>query len=225
MANVNHAAREVRFKVVFYGPPFSGKRTTIEWIRSHIDAKSVSPFVIANSAADKIVSFNFVLDGFKLIEGYRTRIELCTVGGEVVFNAPRELILQEADSIVFVADPRWESIPANVESLQNLRDNLTSHNRSLATIPHVFQLNKRDLPDVAKIDYIKFLLADGDPTATFFSASARSGENLFPALNAALQPVLEKFAKRHPRITARKQNELPPSRLTRTPITSSSNRS
>lgn len=199
MANINHAAREVRFKVAFYGPPFSGKRTNIEWIRSHLDAKSISPLACANSAADKIVSFHFFLDGVSLIEDYATRIELCTIGGEVVFNAPRELILQDADGVVFVVDSRWEAMPANVESLQNLRENLARQNRTLATIPHVFQLNKRDLPDAAGVDYLRFVLAEHEAVAPVLSATALKGENVFPALNAVLHPIVERFAKRHPR--------------------------
>lgn len=222
MANVNHAAREVRFKVAYYGPPFSGKRTNIEWIHSHLDAQSISPLAHANSAADKIVSFHFSLDGVSLIEDYATRVELCTIGGEVVFNAPRELILHDADGVVFVLDSRWGAMPDNVESLQNLHDNLARQNRALATVPHVFQPNKRDLPDAADLDYLKFVLDEHASAAPIFPATASKGENVFPALNAVLHPIVEGFARRHPRHSSRQPVNQLRSSLSDTPLASPS---
>ena len=55
-------------------------------------------------------------------------------------------MLQGADGVVFVADSQARRFDDNLESLQNLQDNLLAQGVDVRQLPIVFQYNKQDLP-------------------------------------------------------------------------------
>ena len=85
------------------------------------------------------------------IRGFKTRFHLYTVPGQVYYNASRRLILKGVDGVVFVADSQMERLDANLESMQNLYDNMAQHGLDIRRIPFVIQYNKRDLPNAAPL--------------------------------------------------------------------------
>ena len=87
------------------------------------------------------------------MRGFKTRIHLYTVPGQVFYDASRKLILRGVDGIVFVADSQEQRMDANVEALENLMSNLKEHGYDFNKIPYVLQLNKRDLPNILPVDY------------------------------------------------------------------------
>ena len=66
--------------------------------------------------------------------------------GQSYYNATRKLVLQGADGVVFVADSQARRFDDNLESLQNLQDNLLAQGVDIRQLPVVFQYNKQDLP-------------------------------------------------------------------------------
>jgi hypothetical protein len=64
---------------------------------------------------------------------------------------------------VFVADSQIERMEANVESMQNLYDNMAEYGYDLTRIPFVIQYNKRDLPNAAPIKDLQASLNPGWP--------------------------------------------------------------
>jgi signal recognition particle receptor subunit beta len=97
------------------------------------------------------------------------------------------------DGIVFVADSQYDKMAENVESLANLEDNLKSLKLNLADIPYVLQYNKRDIPDVAPIEYMEYLLNNRDIQVPSFSACAHKCEGVFETLNMITRLLLNKF--------------------------------
>jgi len=128
------------------------------------------------------------------IHGFKTRFHLYTVPGQVFYDASRKLILKGVDGVVFVADSQVERMEANLESLDNLRENLEDHGFDLDKLPYVVQYNKQDLPNAAPIEELKPLL---NPTnVPDFSAVAVSGEGVFTTLKAVAKLVLLELKKR-----------------------------
>ena len=66
--------------------------------------------------------------------------------GQSYYNATRKLVLQGADGVVFVGDSQARRFDDNLESLQNLQDNLLAQGVDIRQLPVVFQYNKQDLP-------------------------------------------------------------------------------
>ncbi len=112
---------------------------------------------------ERTLFFDFLPVDLGTIRGFKTRFHLYTVPGQVYYNASRKLILKGVDGIVFVADSQIERMEANVESMQNLYDNMAEYGYDLTKIPFVIQYNKRDLPNAAPIKDLQASLNPGWP--------------------------------------------------------------
>ena len=73
---------------------------------------------------ERTLFFDFLPLDLGSVRGFKTRIHLYTVPGQVFYDASRKLILRGVDGIVFVADSQEERMDANVEALDNLMANL-----------------------------------------------------------------------------------------------------
>jgi hypothetical protein len=127
------------------------------------------------------------------IKGFKTKFQLYTVPGQVIYNTTRQLVLRGVDGIVFVADSQYEKMPENVEAFQNLTDNLKTLKLDLGEIPYVLQYNKRDLPNAAPVEYMDFLLNNRDVQVPAFSATAHKCEGVFETLNMITRMLLHKY--------------------------------
>jgi CheY-like chemotaxis protein/signal recognition particle receptor subunit beta len=189
MASVNPLSRELVFKIVYYGPGLGGKTTTLEHIHATAKPELRGKLVSLATPIDRTLYFDFLPIRLPPIRGMNVRLQLFTVPGQVYFNATRKLVLTGSDGIVFVSDSQAVRADANVESLENLRDNLVEQGRDLERIPLVFQYNKRDLPDVLPVEELEGLLNPrGIP---FVEASAKTGEGVYEALEA-IRPAVPK---------------------------------
>src|SRR5882762_9594380 len=125
--------------------------------------------------------------------GRKSKFQLYTVPGQVIYNTTRQLVLRGVDGIVFVADSQYEKMEENVKSFSNLEDNLKTLNLNLADIPYVLQFNKRDLPNAAPVEYMDFLLNNREVEVPSFTASANKCEGVFETLNMITRILLHKF--------------------------------
>src|SRR6187455_443063 len=146
MSLINYASREVNCKLVYYGPGLGGKTTNLEYIYEKVAPASKGKMISLATETERTLFFDFLPVDLGTIRGFKTRFHLYTVPGQVYYNASRKLILKGVDGIVFVGDSQAERLEANLESMQNLQDNLKTQGYDLMQIPYVLQLNKRDLP-------------------------------------------------------------------------------
>ena len=103
--------------------------------------------------------------------------------GQVYYNMTRKLVLRGVDGIVFVADSQWDRLRENVESFRNLEENLKEYGYNLDEIPYVIQYNKRDLPNVAPVEYLEYLLNRRGRRVPYFESVAVEGKGVFDTLN------------------------------------------
>src|SRR3954470_16583410 len=155
MASVNALARELVFKIVYYGPGLSGKTTTLQHIHATSKPEHRGKMVSLATPVDRTLYFDFLPIRIPRVHGMGVRLQLFTVPGQVYYNATRKLVLTGADGLVLVFDSQPDRADANSESLENLHENLTAHGRSLAQIPHVIQYNKRDLAGALGIEELE----------------------------------------------------------------------
>jgi signal recognition particle receptor subunit beta len=198
MAISNFTAKEVQFKIVVYGPAFAGKTTTLNYIHSHLDADSLGDLHTLKSAADKTLSFEFVPREATLLDDFKIQFEILTVPGNVVFNAPRKLALRDTDGILFVADSEWAKIAENVASFKNMDENLKKLGTETDEIPLVLLYNKRDLAEIAPVGYLDFVLNNRKRRVPSFPAEAETGGNIFAALRALCEAVIQRFLENNP---------------------------
>lgn len=195
MSIINYASKEIQFKIVYYGPALCGKTTNLSYIHSKIDPGNRGDLVSLATASDRTLFFDFLPLSAIVIKGFKTKFQLYTVPGQVIYNATRQLVLRSVDGIVFVADSQWDKMEENVEAFKNLEENLNKMNMSLDEMPYIIQYNKRDLPNVAPINYMEFLLNNRKKRVQSFEVISSSGQNVFSSLNVVSQLLLHKFNK------------------------------
>ena len=139
MVQINFGQREVSCKVVFYGPGMSGKTTNLEIIHKKAPKDAVGEMVSIATETDRTLYFDFLPLDLGQVAGMRTKFQLYTVPGQIYYNATRKLVLQGVDGVIFVADSSPEKMAENLESLQNLRDNLAEMSLTLDDVPLVIQ--------------------------------------------------------------------------------------
>jgi signal recognition particle receptor subunit beta len=196
MAIINQATKEIQLKIVYYGPAKCGKTTNLEQIHANIKVarpEEKGKMVSLATSSDRTLFFDFFPLEAIAIKGYRTKFQLYTVPGQVIYNTTRQLVLRGVDGIVFVADSQYDKMAENVESFQNLIDNLKTLKLNLDEIPYVLQYNKRDLPNVAPIEYMEYLLNNRDVQVPSFPAVATRCEGVFETLNMISKLLLQKF--------------------------------
>jgi len=202
MPTINYAAKEIQFKIVYYGAALSGKTTNLVYIHSRIAPAYRGDLVSLATAADRTLFFDFLPLSAVILQGFKTKFQLYTVPGQVIYNATRQLVLRSVDGVVFVADSQWDKMEENVESFRNLEQNLQKQSLSLDSIPYVLQLNKRDLEDVAPTNYLQYLLNNRKRRAQSFESVAKTGVNVFSTLDAVTQLLLHKFNRERGQLLA-----------------------
>jgi mutual gliding-motility protein MglA len=198
MPIINYASKEIQFKVVYYGPALGGKTTNLQYIHSRISPSYRGDLISLATAADRTLFFDFLPVNSIVLEGFKTKFQLYTVPGQVIYNTTRQLVLRSVDGVVFVADSQWDKMQENVESFRNLEENLGRQHLKLDELPYALQYNKRDLSDVAPVNYLEFLLNNRRRRVRSFEAVANTGFNVFAALDAVTQLLLHKFNREHP---------------------------
>ena len=191
MSFINYSSREINCKIVYYGPGLCGKTTNLQYIYNKTNPQAKGKMISLATETERTLFFDFLPLSLGEIRGFKTRFHLYTVPGQVFYDASRKLILKGVDGVVFVADSQIERMEANIESLENLRTNLTEHGYDLDKIPYVVQYNKRDLPNSAPLDELKQLL--NPTTIPDFEACAVSGEGVFDTLKAVAKLVLQEL--------------------------------
>jgi len=188
MSFINYSSREINCKIVYYGPGLCGKTTNLQYIYNKTNPDLKGKMISLATETERTLFFDFLPLALGQIRGFKTRFHLYTVPGQVFYDASRKLILKGVDGVVFVADSQVERMEANIESLDNLRQNLGEQGYDLDKISCVVQYNKRDLPNAADLDEMKRLL---NPKAIpDFEACATLGKGVFETLKAVARGVL-----------------------------------
>ena len=190
MSFINYMAREINCKIVYYGPGLCGKTTNLQYIYERTNPSAKGKLISLATETERTLFFDFLPLSLGEIRGFKTRFHLYTVPGQVFYDASRKLILKGVDGVVFVADSQIERTEANIESMENLRTNLSEQGYNLDKLPFVMQYNKRDLPNVAEVQELSEMLNPTNVPA--YEAVARTGVGVFETLKIVCKQVIAK---------------------------------
>lgn len=192
MATINYAAREIHCKIIYYGPGLGGKSTNLEYLYDRLGPESRGQLVSLASESERTLFFDCLSIELGRVQGFRTRIHLYSVPGQVYYNASRKLVLGGADGVVFVADSQGERLGANLEAMHNLQENLAGYGRDWRQVPLVVQYNKRDLPGIEPVsDLERALNPRGVPS---FEAVGTRGLGVFDTVRAISRQVIQQLS-------------------------------
>jgi len=193
MSFINYSSREINCKIVYYGPGLGGKTTNLNFIYGRIRPDAKGKMISLATETERTLFFDFLPLSLGDIKGFKTRFHLYTVPGQIFYDASRKLILKGVDGIVFVADSQLERLDANLESYDNMKENLNEQGYDLAKIPYVMQYNKRDLPNAVPIKELKDML-NGNGALDFESVASK-GVGVFETLKSVVKLVLTELKK------------------------------
>src|SRR5512141_715942 len=155
MVLFNHSTRELTAKIVYYGPGLCGKTTNLRVLHDRLERGTTGRLLSLATAQDRTIYFDLLPVELGNVKGYTVRFQLCTVPGQVFYNETRKLVLRGVDGIVFVVDSQWSMLSHELESFQNLRDNLAEAGQVLDELPLVVQYNKRDITGVLSVQALQ----------------------------------------------------------------------
>lgn len=173
MAHVDTKARLMVAKIVYYGPAMCGKTTNLQMVHKLSGKKS--DLMSLATEGDRTIFFDFLPIDLGKIAGFDIQFKLYTVPGQVKYNRTRKMVLKDVDGVVFVADSQRNHLEANLESLENLRENLIDLGKDPAKVPLVLQYNKRDLDGVLSGAELDAALNPQHDTAILATAADGSG--------------------------------------------------
>jgi signal recognition particle receptor subunit beta len=195
MSFINYSAREINCKIVYYGPGLCGKTTNLQYVYKKTNPDRKGKLISLATETERTLFFDFLPLALGDIKGFKVRFHLYTVPGQVYYAASRKLILKGVDGVVFVADSQVERTDANVESLEDLKENLEEHGFDMNKIPFILQLNKRDLPSVIPVDELNMLL--NTRNVATFEAVATNGTGVFETLKEVARQVIMELKRNY----------------------------
>lgn len=186
---VNWKQREIDLKVVYYGPPLSGKTTNLEKVHERMVGPRRSKLISLKTEGDRTLFFDFLPLELGEIAGLTPRINLYTVPGQSLYRDTRRLILEEVDGIVFVADSQQKRLADNERSLQEMKRHLNALGFRWFDVPLVLQYNKRDLADLSSVAMLQRRL-NPDGSLPHYTSAALEGEGVIETLKHIINLVL-----------------------------------
>ncbi len=199
MVLFNHSTRELTAKIVYYGPGLCGKTTNLRLLHEKLDAGTTGRLLSLSTAQDRTIYFDLLPVELGNVKGYTVRFQLCTVPGQVFYNETRKLVLKGVDGLVFVVDSQWSMLSHNLESFQNLRENMAELGQSFDETAVVIQYNKRDLPGVLSVQALQESLGFQDyPFVETVAADGKGVLETFKLVSKATFVHLLKRLQRSP---------------------------
>jgi hypothetical protein len=191
---LNHAQRELTLKIVYYGPGLSGKTTNLRAIHARARPEARGRLLSVETHEDRTLFFDLLPVFFTSSTGFKVKLKLFTVPGQVVHDATRRVVLQNADAVAFIADSRRSASAENNAYWRKLRSNMREIGLDATQVPVVIQFNKRDLPDAqtdAELEEAR--KKGGEPVV---GAVALRGEGVMETLHALLQAAWRNLDER-----------------------------
>ena len=187
MALVDFTERQLTLKLVYYGPPLSGKTSNLRALHEKVDKLNRGRLMTLDTRDDRTLFFD-LLPIFFRASGFSFRIKVYTVPGQPIHEATRKVVLNGADGVVFVADSRPDQREANRASWANLLANLAA--LGLERLPIVVQYNKRDLPGCLPVSELERF---GD--RELLEAQAKDGVGVLETFNRLVGSAWDRIDK------------------------------
>lgn len=194
MVVFNPLKREIDIKIVYYGPALCGKTTNIQAVHKFLNPQQRGELVSLATKDDRTLFFDFLPIELGSIQGFKTRFHIYTVPGQVLYTLTRRAVLTGVDGVIFVADSQREKMEENIESLNDLKENLKYYNKTLESIPFAMQYNKRDLDTILPLEEMEEQL---NPfMVPSFVASAVNGKGVMETLTICCKMVLKQIKEK-----------------------------
>jgi hypothetical protein len=192
MALVNHAKKEINAKIIYFGPPGSGKGAALTFIYSRIKPVLRGELKHIPAGSDTLLLFDFSPFDAPLADGYRVRLHVYTLSGPVSNPATWKMTLKGCDGIVILINAAEERFAQAQASVAQLQDFLSAYGVGLSDTSTVLQLNccGHEAQTTAVAHLPPALGLSGVPTCT---SDTTSGQGVLETLSTLSRLVLDRI--------------------------------
>lgn len=195
MVQFNLSQREITLKLVYYGPALSGKTTNLQIVHQMLDPQCRGRLMTLDTADDRTLFFDLMPIFFRTSAGFKVKLKLYTVPGQVMHASTRRIVLAGSDGLVFVADSQRKEARANEDAWNGMVENLKQNGIDLADIATVIQFNKRDLPDIRTDEELEAMRATSKEP--IYAAVAVQGKGVMETLHACVRLAFRQLNKKY----------------------------
>ncbi|HLX58084.1 MAG TPA: GTPase domain-containing protein [Ktedonobacteraceae bacterium] len=194
MSLINMAKREINCKIVYYGIGLCGKTTNLHYIHQAVNPHDVGDMVSIDTETERTLYFDLLPLELGKVHGFQIRFQLYTVPGQVLYQQTRVSVLKGADCVIFVADSQSSKLQENIESWNELQDQLKRMNKKdISDFPLVMQWNKRDLQDILPVTVLEQYL--NPYRFQSFESVAVTGQGVIECLRVGINSTLQRLER------------------------------
>ncbi len=193
MSLINMAKREINCKIVYYGVGLCGKTTNLHYIHQAVNPKDVGDMVSIDTETERTLYFDLLPLELGKVHGFQIRFQLYTVPGQVLYQQTRISVLKGADCVIFVADSQASKLQENIESWNELQEQLRRMNKDINDFPLVLQWNKRDLQDILPVSVLEQYLNPYHVPS--FESVAVTGKGVIECLRVGINSTLRRLER------------------------------
>lgn len=193
MSLINMAKREINCKIVYYGIGLSGKTTNLHYIHQAVNPQDVGDMVSIDTETERTLYFDLLPLELGKVHGFQIRFQLYTVPGQVLYQQTRISVLKGADCVIFVADSQASKLQENIESWNELQEQLRRMNKDMTDFPLVMQWNKRDLQEILPVSVLEQYL--NTYRAPSFESVAVTGKGVIECLRVGINSTLRRLER------------------------------
>jgi GTPase SAR1 family protein len=173
-------------RIVYDGPAFAGKTTTLRTLAGKLARRVYTPEEIGG----RTIFFDWIDYEAGLFEGRRIRCQIVSVPGQASLVARRRSLLETADVVVFVADTSRRRFAESREQFEELLGWLEAAPGPLVGV--VFQANKRDVEDAVELSELMAALPGIGRQVGVVESVATDGAGIREAFILGVRLALER---------------------------------
>ncbi|MHA2390821.1 MAG: GTP-binding protein [Promethearchaeota archaeon] len=188
---IDHCEKTLSIKIVYFGPAFSGKTTSIKALFTQFGKGDEVCSI--ESTIDRTLFFDYGTVTFQN-EEWKLKLHIYTTTGQDFYLITRLTTLRAVDGIIFVIDSEREAFDRNLISWKEL---LSYFNNWIEEVPLIIAFNKQDLEQkfnpqdfLREINYDKYKKMDARYTI------AIEGVGILDCFEDILKLILKKYYRR-----------------------------
>jgi len=185
---IDHLAKTISIKIVYFGPAMSGKTTSIKALFSEFGKEEEVCSI--ESTIERTLFFDYGTVTFQNQE-WKLKIHIYTTTGQDFYFVTRPITLRAVDGVIFVIDSQEDVYDRNLISWNEL---IGYFKESIDKLPIIIAFNKQDLEyKFNSIDFLKEIRFQKYKNIDSRYTSALKGEGIIECFEDILRQVLKRY--------------------------------
>lgn len=163
MAQLDLVGRKLDLKIVYWGPAWGGKTTSLRSLHGGVAPADQGEIQSVETADERTYYFDYVPLDLPRFQDFKVHVHAYTVPGQEMYVETRKRLLRGVDGVIFVADATPSAAAATNASWKQLDECLNEIEYGKRAHPVLVAVNKIDVPGARHADDVREDLAAAAP--------------------------------------------------------------